>query len=60
MEAIDGSGVGSMRADKTMAKLPMGVFLVKTKNAFVPVKRDHSVNTYLRISTVPRGSEQNE
>ena len=32
-------------------------FLVKMKNAFKPVKRDHSVNTYPRISTVPRGSE---
>ena len=30
------------------------------KNAFVPVKRDHSVNTYSRISTVTRGSEQSE
>ena len=34
-----------------------GVFLVSAKNAFVPVKRDNSVN---RISTVPRGSEQSE
>ena len=30
-----------------------GVFLVMTKNAFEPVKRDNSVNTYSRISTVP-------
>jgi len=30
-----------------------GVFLVTTKNAFVPVKCVHSVNTYSRISTVP-------
>jgi len=37
-----------------------GVFLVKTKNAFVPVARDNSVNTYSRISTVPRGSERSE
>ena len=37
-----------------------GVFLVKMKNAFVPVKRVYSVNTYSRISTVLRGSEQNE
>ena len=37
-----------------------GVFLVTTKNAFVPVKRDNSVNTYSRISTVPRGSERSE
>ena len=29
-----------------------GVFLVSVKNAFVPVKRDNSVNTYSRISTV--------
>ena len=32
--------------------MPKGVFLVKTKNAFLPVKRDNSVNTYSRISTV--------
>ena len=37
-----------------------GVFLVKTKNAFAPVKRDNSVNTYSRISTVPCGSERSE
>ena len=37
-----------------------GVFPVSTKNAFVPVKRDNSVNTYSRISTVPRGSERSE
>ena len=37
-----------------------GVFLVSAKNAFLPVKRDNSVNTYSRISTVPRGSERSE
>ena len=37
-----------------------GVFLVSAKNAFVAVKRDNSVNTYSRISTVPRGSERSE
>ena len=37
-----------------------GVFLVKTNNAFVPVKRDNSVNTYSRFSTVPQGSERSE
>ena len=37
-----------------------GVFLVKTKNVFVPVKRDNSGNIYSRISTVPRGSERSE
>ena len=30
-----------------------GVFLVSTKNAFVPMKRDNSVNTYSKISTAP-------
>ena len=30
------------------------------KNAFPPVKRDNSVNTYSRISTVPQGSERSE
>ena len=38
----------------------LGVFLLTTKNAFVPVKRDNSVDTYLRISTVPWGSERSE
>ena len=36
------------------------VFPVKMKNAFVLVKRENSVKTYLRISTVPRGSERSE
>ena len=38
----------------------LGVFLVSAKNAFVPLKRDNSVNTHSRISTVPRGSERSE
>ena len=29
-----------------------GVFLLTTENAFLPVKRVHSVNTYSRISTL--------
>ena len=37
-----------------------GVFLVSAKNAFLPVKRDHSVSTYSRTSTVSQGSEQSE
>ena len=37
-----------------------GVFLVTTANAMLPVDRDHSVNTYSGISTIPRGSERNE
>ena len=37
-----------------------GVFQVKMKDAFDPVKRDHSVNTYSRISTVSQESEQSE
>ena len=45
------------RATKSLDK---GVFLVSAKNAFVPVKRDNSMNTYSRISTVPRGSERSE
>ena len=36
------------------------VFLVKMKNAFVPVKRVYSVNIYSRISTVSQGSERSE
>ena len=30
-----------------------GVFLVTTKNAFLPFERVYSMNTYSRISTVP-------
>ena len=37
-----------------------GVFLVTTIIAFIPVKRVNSVNTFLRISTVPQGSEVSE
>ena len=37
-----------------------GVFLMSAENAFVPVKRDNSVNTYSRNLTVPRGSERGE
>ena len=33
----------------------MGVFLLTTKNVFVPVKRVYSVNTYLRISLFHKG-----
>ena len=29
----------------------LGMFLVKTNNAYVPVKRDNSMNTYSRISS---------
>ena len=38
----------------------LGVFLVSAKNAFVPLERDNSVNTYSRISTVSQGSERSE
>ena len=40
--------------------LNLGRVSSERKNAFIPVKRDNSVNTYSRISTVPRGSEQSE
>ena len=41
------------------SSLPIkGAFLVKTKNAFIPAKRAHSVSTNWKISTVPRGSER--
>ena len=33
----------------TQELIGKGVFLVKMKNAFEPVKRDNSVNTYSRI-----------
>ena len=35
-----------------------GVFLVTTKNAFVPIECVYSVNTYSRSSIVSQGSEQ--
>ena len=38
----------------------LGVFLVKMKNAFAPVKRAYSVNTHSTISTFPWGSERSE
>ena len=41
--------VGRVSPETSQTK---GVFLVSTKNAFVPVKRNHSMNTYSRISTV--------
>ena len=47
-------------ADCFLVRSTKGEFLVKLKIAFVPVKRVHSVNTYLRISTVSWGSEQSE
>ena len=40
------------------SNMTLGVFLVKMKTAFVPVKRVHSANTYSKISTVPQGSER--
>ena len=42
------------------SNMTLGVFLVKMKTAFVPVKRIHSVNTYSRILTVLWGSEGSE
>ena len=36
------------------------VFLVTTKNAFVPIERVYSVNMYSRISTIRQGSERSE
>ena len=38
----------------------MGVFLLTTKNVFVPVKCVYSVYTYSWISTIPWESEQSE
>ena len=37
-----------------------GVFLVKMKNVFAPIKRVFRLNTYSRFLTVPWGSEQSE
>ena len=51
---------GSIDLASAIPSLSEGVFLVSAKNAFVPVKRDNSVNTYSRISTVSRGSERSE
>ena len=38
----------------------LGVFLLITRISLVPMKRNHSVNTYSWISNVPRGSERSE
>ena len=54
----------SIKNQRLISSIPLptvwGVFPVKMKNAFEPVKRDNSMNTYSRISTVPRGSERSE
>ena len=42
---------------RVIARSSKGVFLVKMKNAFVPVKRDNIVYIYSRISSAQRGSE---
>ena len=36
----------------------MGMILVKMNNAIAPIEHVFSVNTYSRISTVPRANEQ--
>ena len=70
-EVLDGDDQGSRLLERAFVligqemighrtKLGKGVFLVCAKNAFVPVKRDNSMNTFSRISTVPRGSERSE
>ena len=48
------------RRCKSMKGEREGAFLVSAKNAFVPVKRVYSMNTFSRISTIPQGSEQSE
>ena len=55
--AASWQNISLLEADFLFCK---GVFLVSAKNAFVPLERNHSVNTYSRISTVPRGSERSE
>ena len=50
----------STKMKSTNSHFPtQGVFLVKMKNAFVPVKRVHSVNTFMNF-LVPSRSEQSE
>ena len=44
----------------TTVHLGKGVFLLKMKNAFVPMECVFSVSTYSKISICPRGSEQTE
>ena len=48
---------GSSWGNRNIERERKGVFLVKKKNTFIPVKRVYSVNTYFRISIVSRGSE---
>ena len=52
----------SIRAvsNRTRPKVSQGVFVLMTKNVFVPVKLIDSVNTYSRISTVPQVSKVSE
>ena len=46
--------------DRITWKGSQGVFLVTAKNAFLPIEHVYRVNTYLRILTVPQGSERSE
>ena len=60
---LDKSRIGSLVSFlvSLSSKLPHYRYVsTDDKNAIVAVKRVYSVNTYLRISTVPRGSEQSE
>ena len=60
VEQIYKVNIFSQQNSPHFVKSNQGVFLVSAKNAFVPVERDNSVNTYSRFSTVPRGSERSE
>ena len=54
------NSINHRAAVSNLFSLSLGVFLVTNENAFPPVKRNNSVNTYSRISTVPRGNERSE
>ena len=53
-------GLSKLHFNAFQTRDDLGVFLVMTKNAFLTIKRDYIVNTYSRISTVPRGSERSK
>ena len=50
----------NFRVGAVVVRLMLSVFLVKLKNAFDPIVRVYTVNTYSRISTVLQGRERSE
>ena len=60
LKIVPSRGMGTVDHIQSLAYF-LGVFLVKTNNAFVPVERVYSVNTYIFMNfIVPRVSERSE